>query len=117
MDAEKIRSVVSIALYAALGLCALYWISHTVVLTYRNHKNSTALVLTEPAVVFLKHPETALVNQGRASADVHFITFCTDSGNFVKVYMNARDYYGIAEGSRGILTWQGERFWKFEKEE
>ena len=117
MDVEKIRSIVQIIFYIALGFCLLYWIAHTIVLEYRNRKNSLAPVLTSPAVAYCKHPETALVNQGRASADVHFITFHTDSGEIVKVYLNSRDFYAISEGSRGVLTWQGERFWKFEKEE
>lgn len=116
MDVEKIRSVANIILYIALGFCILYWIAHSIVLASRNHRNSTAQVMTEPAVVYLKHQETALVNQGRTSGDVHFITFHTDSGDIVKLYMNAQDFYSIPEGSRGILTWQGTRFWKFTQE-
>ena len=116
MDSEKIRSIVSIAFYIALGFCLLYWIAHTAVLEYRNWKNSKAPVLTAPAVAYCKHPETALVNQGRTNGNVHFITFHTESGDIVKLYMTAQTFYTIPEGSRGMLTWQGERIWKFEAE-
>lgn len=116
MEVEKIRSVANILLYIALGFCILYWIAHTVVLEYRSRKNNNAPVMTAPAVAYLKHPETALVNQGRSNADVHFITFHTDSGDIVKLYMNAKDFYSIPEGSCGMLTWQGTRFWKFTQE-
>lgn len=117
MDTEKIRATAQIVFYAALGFFLLYWVAHTVVLEYKNRKNRKAPVLSSPAIAFCKHPETALVNQGRTSGDVHFITFHTDSGEIVKLYMNPRDFYSIPEGTRGMLTWQGERFWKFEKEE
>ena len=116
MDANKLGSIIQIMLYASLAICILYWIAHTVVIEYRGRKNRNAPVNTSPATAYYKHPETALVNQGRTSGDVHFITFHTDSGEAVKLYMTSRDFYSIPEGSRGMLTWQGERFWKFEKE-
>ena len=117
MDVEKLRSAVTVVFYIALGFCLLYWIARTLVLEYHNHKNSNAPVLTEPAIAYCKHPETLLVNQGRSSGDVHFIPFHTESGDILRLYMTARDFYSIPEGCKGNLTWQGERFWKFEKEE
>lgn len=117
MDAQKLERILQILLYVSLGFCAAYWLLHFIVLEYKNWKNGQAPVNTCGAIAYIKHSETALVNQGRTSGDVHFITFHTDSGEIVKLYMNARQFYSIPEGSRGMLTWQGERFWKFEKEE
>lgn len=117
MDPHKIGTLVQSLLYISLGFCILYWILHTVVLEYRLRKNDQSPVLTDMAVVYCKHAETALVNQGRSSGDVHFITFHTDSGDIVKLYMNASQFYSIPESCRGLLTWQGQRFWSFEEEE
>ena len=113
----NIESIVKTALIVSGCLFGLYMLVSFIILEYRNYQNSNAPVFTEPAVAYFKHPETQLVNQGRTSGDVHFITFHTDNGEICKLYMTAQNFYSIPEGSRGILTWQGERFWKFEIEE
>ena len=117
MDADKIGSYVQVLLYIALGFFLLYRLAHLVVVEYHLRKNNSSSVNTCGAVAYLKHAEQALVNAGRTSGDVHFITFHTDSGEIVKLYMNPQQFYSIPEGSHGMLTWQGKRFWKFEKEE
>lgn len=117
MDVEKIKKIVELSLYAALGFFLLYKLAHLAVVEYKLRQNNNAPVSTCGAVAYFKHPEQALVNAGRTSGDVHFITFHTDSGEIVKLPLNPQQFYAIPEGSRGILTWQGERFWKFEKEE
>ena len=116
MDAEKIGKVVELLLYIALCFFLFYRLAHMAVVEYKLRQNNKAPVSTSGAIAYFKHPEQALVNAGRTSGDVHFITFHTDSGEIVKLSMNPRQFYSISEGSRGILTWQGERFWKFEQE-
>lgn len=117
MDAEKIGKAAELSLYIALGFFLFYRLAHMAVVEYKLRQNNKAPVNTCGAVAYFKHPEQALVNAGRTSGDVHFITFHTDSGEIVKLYMNPQQFYSIPEGSRGTLTWQGERFWKFVKEE
>lgn len=117
MDADQLGNILKILLYASVGVYGAYWLLHFIVLEYRNWKNGQAPVNTCGATAYIKHSETALVNAGRTSGDVHFITFHTDDGEAVKLYMNPQQFYSIPEGSRGTLTWQGERFWKFTKEE
>ncbi len=116
MDTEKIKKIVELSLYIALGFFLFYRLAHMAVVEYKLRQNNKAPVSTSGAIAYFKHPEQALVNAGRTSGDVHFITFHTDSGDIIKLYMNPRQFYAIPEGSRGILTWQGERFWKFEQE-
>lgn len=117
MNTETLGSILKTVLWISVGFYIAYLLLHMIVVEYRGRKNSKAPVNTCDAVAFFKHPEQALVNSGRTSGDVHFITFHTDSGEIVKLYMNPQQFYSIPEGSRGKLTWQGDRFWKFEKEE
>ncbi len=104
-------AIVSITI--GLGYSLFRWLY----IEWRNHKSQKAPVQTCDAVVQCKHPEKVLVNQGRTSGDVHFITFRTSSGETPKLYMTFRDFYAMEEGAKGTLTWQGERFWKFIPEE
>ena len=83
---------------------------------YRLRKRDGNPVETAPAVAYYKHPDMKPVLLGRASTYVYYITFHTDIGEQLKLYMDRDDYHSITEGSRGILTWQGEKFWKFQKE-
>ena len=98
-----------IALIPAIG----FGIIRFIVLEYRTHKNSNAPVFTDHATVLIKHPETDAPYLGRGYSYVYYITFHTDFGETVKLYMNRDDFYTLSEGDTGMLTWQGEKFWKF----
>ena len=106
--------------YLEIGLwiaAAVAILSHLIIVEYRSRKQSRKPLETARAVAYCKHPDMEPVLTGRHSSYNCYITFHTDSGDILKLYMTPQDYHSISEGSRGILTWQYERFWKFEKEE
>ncbi len=115
MEMEELESILKILVYilGAIGITGLVvrwiWLERFI------SRNSKANVQTCGAVAYYKDPETGYLPQGQASSSVHYITFHTDDGDIVNLYMGPRDFYAIEEGSRGILTWQGQRFWKFQQ--
>ena len=82
----------------------------------RLHRNNRSPVYTERATVHYKHPEKEMVYAGRGNHELFFITFHTDQGQQLKLYMTYEHFYILEEGDTGMLTWQGEKFWKFEPE-
>lgn len=88
-----------------------------ILVNYRSSHRSNAPVETARAFAYYKHPDMEPSLNGRHSSYTYYITFHTDSGDVLKLYMNPTDYFSIAEGSWGLLTWLADRFWKFEKEE
>jgi len=111
------RSILNYLEIGLLVLAAAAFLIYFIMVEYRNHKRSSAPVETARAVAYYKHPDMEPVLMGRASTYVYYITFHTDSGDILKLYMNPQDYYSIPEGSWGMLTWQHNKFWKFEKED
>lgn len=87
----------------------------------RTHiKNETPVENTR-ALVYFKHPEsetmTVRTNVGLRNESTHHITFQTESGDILKLYLPEKDFLAIQEGTWGMLTWQGNKFWRFDKEE
>lgn len=117
MTTEQIASIVKIGLYAAGAFAIISMLIRFIVMEYRLHRRDRAPIETAPATVFHKHPDMEPVLAGRGSTYVYYITFHTDSGIILKLYMPSDQYHILEEGDHGILTWQRERFWKFEKEE
>ena len=113
MDTAQQEHIVTAVLLLAAALALLRFL-HT---EYRLGKIRRAAVETARATAYHKHPEMKAVLTGRSSTYVYHITFHTDSGDILKLYMNPTEYYSIHEGDTGRLTWQRKRFWKFEKEE
>ena len=111
------RSILNYLEIGLIVLAVIAFLGHFLLVEYRNHMRSSAPVETARAVAYYKHPDMEPVLTGRASTYVCYITFHTDSGDILKLYMNPQDYYSIPEGSRGILTWQHNKFWKFQKED
>ena len=106
--------------YLKIGMIALGvigFVIYFVQVNYRSNRRNNAPVETALALAYYKHPEMEPVLTGRASTYVYYITFHTESGDILKLYMNSQDYFAISEGSWGILTWQHNKFWKFQKEE
>ena len=83
---------------------------------YKLHKDSSAPVFTDRATVYFKHEEKDLPYMGRGYDYVRYITFHTDHGQAVKLHMTGQQFFEIPEDAAGMLTWQGEKFWKFEPE-
>lgn len=116
MTADQLANVIQAALSVAAGFAAVSMAARFLLTGYRLRKRDQCQVETAPAVAWYKHPDMEPVLAGRASTYVYYITFHTDSGDILKLYLNPTEFYSIEEGSRGILTWQGTRFWKFEQE-
>lgn len=113
MTTEQIIHTAEIALIViAVGI----GIFRFILMECRLYKRDRCPVETAPAVAWFKHPDMEPVLTGRASTYVCYITFHTDAGESLKLYMTRVDFYSIEENSRGLLTWQGTRFWKFEQE-
>ena len=107
------EKAIEILLYASIGFFVLYEIIRFAVTEYRNIQKNKAPVCTERAVAYHKHEKTDLVLIGRHSTTVYYITFHTDFGEILKLYMTRDDFFIINQGDAGQLTWQGEKFWKF----
>ncbi len=90
-------------------LCLLRWIR----LEQKLRRNGRAEVETCGAVVFAKDGVPGYLPQGRASSSVYSVTFHTDTGRALTLDLSYDDFYIIREGTHGVLTWQGQRFWKF----
>ena len=106
--------------YLEIGMVVLAVISfliYFIQVNYRSSKRNNAPVETARAIAYYKHPDMEPALAGRHSSYIYYITFHTESGDILKLYMNPQDYFSIPEGSWGMLTWQSDRFWKFEKEE
>lgn len=117
MAEDSFFSCAKTALYA-VGIAAIAVnVIRYIILEYRLHKRDQAAVETYRAVVYWKDPEPKQALLGRHSSWVYYITFHTDAGDILPLYLNGETYYSLQEGDKGILTWQADRFWKFEKEE
>lgn len=97
----------------SIVLLIIYFIRNEI----RLHRNSQAPVCTERATVHYKHAEKEMVYSGRGNNELFYITFHTEFGQQLKLYMTYEYFYTLEEGDTGTLTWQGERFWKFVPDE
>lgn len=102
-------TVLKYLLIISVGLLILYFIRNEI----RLHRNSQSPVFTERATVYYKHEEKEMVYAARGNNELFYVTFHTDGGQQLKLYMTYENFYILEEGDTGILTWQGEKFWKF----
>ncbi len=100
-------------LYAVASFAVLAVIVQWIRLELFIRRNNRAEIKTSLAVAQSKDPNPGYAPQGRSSSSVYYITFLTEEGEQVRLYMQYQDFYVIAQGSRGTLTWQGEKFLKF----
>ncbi len=115
MDTQTLESVLRLLVRGAAVIGIGFLLIRFCLLEYFTWKNNRQLVRTEKAIACYKDPNPGYLPQGRASSSVYYITFHTDSGEIVKLYMGYQDYFTIEEDARGVLTWQGDKFWKFEQ--
>ena len=94
----------------------LYAVIRFAIIEYRLHKDSVAPICTDRATVYCKHPERDLPYMGRNYDYVCYVTFHTDHGEAIKLHMTGQQFFEVNENDTGALTWQGEKFWKFEPE-
>ncbi len=114
---ETIVFWVKLLFYITAGFFLLWFIARFAVTEFVTRRNSKAPLVTCGATVRTLHPEIAVVPQGRTSGNTFFVTFRLDSGAEVKLHMTYEHFYLLKEGDRGQLTYQGTRFWKFQKED
>lgn len=117
MTPEQIINGLKFVLITLFSFSVLFSVIRFGVMEYRGCKNRNAPVFTERATVHYKHPEMDAPYLGRGYSYVYYITFHTDFGQALKLYMTRDDFYILHEGDVGLLTWQGEKFWKFIPEE
>ena len=111
-EAEKLALFAAVLKYLLLASAVLLVIRF-IRSELRLYRNSQAPVCTERATFHYKHPEKDMVCAGRGSSELFYITFHTDFGQQLKLYMTYEHFYILEEGDTGMLTWQGTKFWKF----
>ena len=94
-------------------LVAVLWIGYFIVVEYRSWKKNNAPVETARAVAHCKDPNPQASIYGRNHTYIYYITFQTESGDLLKLYMDRDPYFSIPEGASGELPWQETKFWKF----
>lgn len=117
MDIDQLIGNTKAILYALFIISIICMVIRFFIMEYRLYKRDQAEIETAPAIAYYKHPDMEPFLAGRGSTWIYYITFHTDSGDILKLYLNPDQFHAVAEGSRGLLTWQGTRFWKFEQEE
>lgn len=113
MSADEILVFLPTAFKYLLIVSIILLIIHFIRNEIRLHRNSQAPEFTERAVVHYKHEEKEMVYAGRGNNELFYVTFHTEGGLQLKLYMTYEYFYTLEEGQTGILTWQGEKFWKF----
>lgn len=116
MDAAALEKILTVALTVSVGIAAAYGIIRFVRLYIRSRRTGNAPVESARATVYWKNPEPKQELLGRHSTWVYFVTFHTDTGLILDLYLTRADYSSLQEGDWGTLTWQADKFWTFEKE-
>ena len=88
--------------------------AYFIVVNYRSSRRNKAPVETARAMVHYKNPDMEPVLLGRHSSYIYHVTFHTETGESITLYLNPDKYHALTEGSWGILTWQADRFWRFD---
>lgn len=113
MNNDSLKYVLYGLVSLVIGINVLYFIY----LNYRSWKTNNAPVETSRAVAYYKDPEIKASIDGRSNTYFYHITFHTESGDILTLYMLRDQYHRIPEGASGELTWQNKRFWKFKMED
>ena len=116
MTPEQLAGRVETILWCCAIPVIAYGLIRFLINEYKLHKNSAAPTLIDRATVYFKHEEKDLPYMGRGYDYVRYITFHTDHGETVKLHMTGQQFFEVKENDVGMLTWQGEKFWKFEQE-
>lgn len=109
--------IISIGLWAALGFAIAAGLFKFILMEYRTAKIRNAPEVTVRATAYYKDPDTFPVMAGRTTNYVYHITFHTEAGEAVTLYMNRDAYFNIPEGASGELLYQGEKLWRFTLED
>lgn len=100
-----------------IGATGFIW--HFFTTNYRGYLNRREPIVEVMATVLSHREGGEIVSTGgmlvSGSDTINYITFATDNGQLVEVYVGNQDYYTIHDGEYGKLAYQGSRLWKFEK--
>lgn len=110
MDTERI---LRLCVYGVIAFSAVAGLVRYILMECRTAKIRNAPEATLRATAYYKDPETYPVMAGRTTNYVYHITFHTESGEALKLYMNRDAYFNIPEGASGELMFQGEKLWRF----
>lgn len=110
MELEK---TIRVVVYAVIAFSAIAGLSRYILMEYRTAKIRNAPVETVRATAYHKDPDSYPVMAGRTTNYVYHITFHTESGEALTLYMNRDAYFNISEGASGALMFQGEKLWRF----
>jgi len=113
MEYTILETIKNVFIILAVASFVIYFI----LVNYRSHKKNSAPVETARAMVYYKNPEMEAVLLGRHSSYIYHVTFHTETGESITLYLNPDQFHPLTEGSWGMLTWQADRFWHFHKEE
>ena len=108
-----IDKIINIGLWVTLAFAAVAGLIRFLRIEYHTAKIRNAPEVTVRATAYYKDPDTFPVIAGRTTNYVYHITFHTDAGEAVTLYMNRDAYFSIPEGASGELLYQGERLWRF----
>ena len=111
------RSVLDHLEIGLVILAAAGFLIYFIVVNYRSNKRNNAPVETARAIVHYKHPDMEPVLLGRHSCYIYYVTFHTETGEALTLYMNRDAYFNIPEGASGELLYQGEKLWRFTLED
>ncbi len=81
------------------------------------NKNNHAPKLTVPATVVAKRANVSHHHstEHHHASTSYYVTFQVESGDRLELHMAGSEYGLLAEGDRGILTFQGTRYLGFER--
>lgn len=113
MNTDLLKYIIYVLFFLVIGINVIYFIY----LNYRSWKRNNAPVETCRAVAYYKDPEMKASIDGRNHTYIFHITFHTESGDVLKLYMGRDQYYNIPEGAAGELTWQENKFWNFKMDD
>lgn len=110
-----------IMFFIVFGLFITVFISILVKGMKEWNKNNHSPRLTVPVTVVAKR--TNVSRHSRAGEHHHtststsyYVTFQVESGDRMELHMSGSEFGLIVEGDRGLLTFQGTRFLKFERQ-
>lgn len=110
MELEK---TIRVVVYTVIAFSAIAGLVRYILMEYRTAKIRNAPEVTVRATAYFKDPDSYPVMAGRTTNYVYHITFHTESGEALTLYMNRDAYFNIPEGASGELLYQGEKLWRF----
>ena len=81
------------------------------------NKNNQSPKLTVPATVVAKRSDVHRGIETMHTFTSYYVTFQVESGDRIEFLVSGTEYGMLAEGDRGMLTFQGTRYLNFQRNE